>query len=348
MLKKEGKQSKESIKALEQKLIDANGTIEQLKIQFQKLGQVKCSHSRDTQNVEQSVRKKRNKPDDESDGSVHPPLVTALQTNLVAVRENSISADQVQQQESHRPEDANSFRVKLANGKSMAETLAGASTPATAVSTRSSMKPSTNNQNSARTSNNSSTERKNNNNNNNNNKNNKNNNNRTAAPRRSKFLTGTGQANVGGHGFVAAIKRHHFFVGKCDPKATVASITEYVRDTVNCTVLVIEELSSSYTQKFHTNFRVTVEDIDSPKMLDPANWPRNIQIGRYFVPRAAKQLQPGRTSSVQTQKDGVLSKDPAQSGTSATQSNVQPGTFLTNRASSSDNNNSFEDDDEMR
>jgi hypothetical protein len=335
-LKKDGKQSKESIKALEQKLVDANGTIEQLKIQFEKLGQVKCSHSRDTQNVEQCVRKKRNKPDDESDGSAPPaPLVTALQSTLVAVRESGISADQVQQQESHRPEDANSFRVKLANGKSMAETLADASTPATAVSKRPALKSLANGPNSTtRPVNNSSTAR-NNNNNNNNNKNN----NRTSAPRRSKCLTGTGDALVGGRGLVAALKRHHFFVGKCDPRATAESITQYVQENVKCKVLLIEELSSTYTQKYHTNFRVTVEDIDSPKMLDPANWPRNIKIGRYFIPKLAKshQNQPVCTSYQQTQ-------GPAQSATCATQPTIPSGTQLNNLTSASNNNNSSEDD----
>ena len=279
-LKKDVNKAKESMKTLESKLVEANGVIEQLKSEAEKLGGFKWTNVRNTQ-IEASASKKRRHSaaassaddDDVSDVVVHrppPPAPSQAAASLVEVT----SIEEVEEQRG--------WRTQQANGKRTMDN-----------------KNNNSNQNSVRFDKNKDESK-------NNNKKNSLNNKQPGGYKRIKCLTGT---EVDGSSVLtAAIRRFHFFVGRCQPSMTVANIRSHVNDKVGCNILDIAELTDpNDASRFYRNFRVTVEDLDGPKMLDVTKWPRNVQIGRYFFPPkgARGQQPPGGTLIPQKQTSNV-------------------------------------------
>jgi hypothetical protein len=292
-LRKDAAQSRESIKSIELKLLDANTTIEELKVRGQKLGTFKYTNMRDAPTVASS-QKKRMKAEDSPEIDltadtqlseiIEPPRVNRPPPSSTSHKEDS---DQQTASVQEQP-----FRVQLPNGRSVAESVAFA-TPAFANgnSRRSGgANPTNKNQQSGRPNNNRSSK------NNNNNKSTeaKASNNNSTAARRVKCVIGTqsssAQASSGSEkGLCAAVRRFHFFVGRMHASVNVNDLKDHIKSVIGCDVLEIEELIS--TQNFYKNFKVVVEDLHGPKMLEPANWPRNVRVGRFFLPKADRKVR---------------------------------------------------------
>lgn len=87
----------------------------------------------------------------------------------------------------------------------------------------------------------------------------------------------------------AAVRRFHFYLGKWDVLTESDDIRAYVKSRIGCDLLDIQEIS--YTHRFFRSYRVIVEDTFNESMLNPANWPRNVLVGRFFYPKTEQRVR---------------------------------------------------------